>query len=126
MNQVILIGRFCKENELRYTQAGKAYCKNTIAVNRAYEKDVADFFNVTIWGKMAENTANYTRKGSQVAISGRVQNNNYETPTGEKRYSTEIVAERVEFLDSKKDNTHANTGDLNGFQAIEDDDEIPF
>lgn len=139
MNSVIMIGRLTRDPELRFTAgSGKAVATFTIAVNRGYGKDEADFFRVVVWGKQGENCANYLAKGRQVAIQGRLQNNNYETSTGEKRYTTEIVAHTVEFLGSgnRKEGFGGgfnNTGlpdfsddGSDGFQAIEDDDDIPF
>lgn len=139
MNNVTMIGRLTRDPELRFTAgSGKAVATFTIAVNRGFGKDEADFFRVVVWGKQGENCANYLAKGRKVAIQGRVQNNNYETSNGEKRYSTEIVAQTVEFLgggnkNEGHDNGYNNTEHSNflddgsdGFQAIEDDDDIPF
>lgn len=138
MNNVVMIGRLTRDPELRFTAgSGKAVATFTIAVNRQFAKNnEADFFRVVVWGKSGENCANYLAKGRLVGIQGRVQNNNYETNTGEKRYTTEIVADRVEFLESGKGNRTQNNNhspefpDFNdgadGFQAIEDDDDVPF
>ncbi|KXG73892.1 single-stranded DNA-binding protein [Thermotalea metallivorans] len=133
MNQVILIGRLTRDPELRFTAgSGKAVATFTIAVNRPFSKEnEADFFRIVVWGKQGEHCANYLAKGRLVAIQGRLQNNNFETQTGEKRYTTEVVADRVEFLDWG--NKGAGGGfdnssfmDTDGFQAIEEDDDIPF
>ncbi|WP_432405884.1 single-stranded DNA-binding protein [Wukongibacter sp. M2B1] len=141
MNNVVMIGRLTRDPELRFTAgSGKAVATFTIAVNRQFSKNnEADFFRVVVWGKSGENCANYLAKGRLVGIQGRVQNNNYETNTGEKRYTTEIVADRVEFLESGKGNRTQNNNNNNfspefpdfndgadGFQAIEDDDDVPF
>ena len=151
MNNVVLIGRLTRDPELRFTGSGKAVATFTIAVNRAYNRNETDFFRIVVWGKPGENCANYLKKGSQVGIQGRLQNNNYETNSGEKRTSTEIIAERVEFLskasggnESKRgnydNNSNSNSSNNNfqandfsnfndgsdGFQAIEDDDDVPF
>ncbi len=136
MNSVILIGRLTKDPELRYIpNSGTAVTNFTIAVDRPFAKEkTADFFRVVVFGKSAENCSNYLSKGRQVAVSGRLQNNNYETQSGEKRYTTEIIADRVEFLEPK--DKKPNSGNYQedkedslpeGFQALEDDDEeIPF
>lgn len=141
MNNVVMIGRLTRDPELRFTAgSGKAVATFTIAVNRQFSKNnEADFFRVVVWGKSGENCANYLAKGRLVGIQGRVQNNNYETNAGEKRYTTEIVADRVEFLESGKGNRTQNNNNNNfspefpdfndgadGFQAIEDDDDVPF
>jgi len=139
MNNVVMIGRLTRDPELRFTAgSGKAVATFTIAVNRPFSKNnEADFFRVVVWGKSGENCANYLAKGRLVGVQGRLQNNNYETNTGEKRYSTEIVADRVEFLERangnnrrEDDNFNSEIPDFNdgadGFQAIEDDDDVPF
>ena len=103
MNVVTLVGRMARDPELRYTTStGTAMCTFTIAVDRQYSnkegQKVTDFFNVVSWGRQAENIVNYTAKGSLVAIKGSIENNPYETQTGEKRYSTKVNAEYVQFL----------------------------
>lgn len=125
MNNVVMIGRLTRDPELRFTQgSGKAVATFNIAVNRQFSKNnEADFFRVVVWGKTGENCANYLSKGRLVGIQGRVQNNNYETNTGEKRYSTEIVADRVEFLEKANNKDNDN---IDGFQAVENDDDVPF
>ncbi len=134
MNQVVLIGRLTKDPELRFTAgSGKAVATFTVAVNRPFSKEnEADFFRVVVWGKQGENCANYLAKGRLVGIQGRIQNNNYETQSGEKRYTTEVVGERVEFLDrgNKSDQDRDNSGSYSnppGFQSIDEEDpDIPF
>ncbi len=136
MNNVVMIGRLTRDPELRFTAgSGKAVATLNIAVDRPFSRNKeTDFFRVVVWGKFAESCANYLAKGRLVGIQGRLQNNNYETNTGEKRYSTEIVADRVEFLEwgNKRDNSNESSQfpDFNdgsdGFSAIEDDDDVPF
>ncbi|QUH25390.1 single-stranded DNA-binding protein [Serpentinicella alkaliphila] len=142
MNSVILIGRLVKDPELRFTANGKSVATFSVAVNRAYSKtNEADFFNVVVWGKPAENCANYLSKGKLVGLQGEIQNRSYEAKSGDKRYITEIVASRVEFLEwgSKNEQSSRNTFgsnnssssndfddiDLDEFESIEDED-IPF
>jgi single-strand DNA-binding protein len=133
MNQVILIGRLTRDPELRFTAgSGKAIATFSIAVDRGYGTErQADFFRVVVWDKQGESCANYLAKGSLVAVQGRLQNNNYEKD-GVKHYTTEVVANRVKFLDTKKSRDEQNTGfnpsqiDPEGFQAIDDDNDIPF
>ncbi|MDK2918837.1 MAG: single-strand DNA-binding protein [Candidatus Petromonas sp.] len=140
MNNVVMIGRLTRDPELRFTAgSGKAVATFTIAVDRGFGKDSAtDFFRVVVWGKQGENCANYLAKGRLVAVQGRLQNNNYETSTGEKRYSTEIVAHTVQFLGGGSGGSRGqgfdevafdgfnDDSDADGFKAIEDDDDIPF
>jgi len=143
MNCVVLVGRLTKDPELRYIAGtGKPVATFSIAVNRSYVnkegKREADFFNIVVWGKPGENCANYLAKGRLVSIKGALQTRSYETQNGDRRYVTEVVAERVEFLESKgrsENQAPSNTGfektfepvglDTGGFQALDDDD-IPF
>ena len=146
MNKVVLIGRLTKDPELRFTPgSGAAVTSITIAIDRYNNKTgerEADFIPVVIWGKQAENTANYMTKGKQIAISGRIQTRSYEAKDGTKRYVTEVVAEAyggVQFLDSvnkvNQDYQGSNNyGDMNqdrNFNCDEDitpvyDEEMPF
>lgn len=108
MNKVVLLGRLVKDPELRFTPgSGAGVTTITLAVDKYNSKTgqkEADFVPVVIWGKQAENTANYLTKGSQVAISGRIQTRSYDAKDGTKRYVTEVVADQfggVEFVGSK-------------------------
>lgn len=102
MNKIIIIGRMTREPELRYTPTGKEVCKITVAVDRKYKnKDGeygTDFINVTIWNKLAETVAKYTKKGMQVAVEGSLEIDSYEKD-GTKRYTSEIIANDVRFLE---------------------------
>ena len=105
MNSAILIGRLTRDPELRYIPStGKAVATFNIAVDRPYSgKDgqkQTDFFNIVVWGKIAENCANYLAKGRLAAIKGSIQNRSYDAQDGTKRYITEIVADTVQFLES--------------------------
>lgn len=127
MNTVILIGRMTKDPELRYTPNGKAVASFNLAVDRPFknangEKEV-DFINCVQWGKGAEFTAQYTVKGSKVAVEGRLQVRSYEIE-GQKRWIAEVVCGNVEFLDNKKRNEKApeNLGQEVSFS----DEDIPF
>ena len=105
MNTVNLIGRLTKEPELKYTPAGKAVVSFTLAVSRPFKnqngENEADFIMIQAWGKTAENSANFLRKGSQAAVVGRIQTRNYDNQQGQRVYVTEIVADSVQFLDPK-------------------------
>ena len=130
MNVVALIGRWTKEHELRYSQNGTAVLKNSLAVNRPFSKNKeTDFFDITIFGKIAENTANYTKKGMLVGIEGRLQQNRWEDQQGNKRSKVEVIATAVEFLEfadgnNKKDET--GIMEIDGFMALDDTDDVPF
>lgn len=101
MNRVVLVGRLTKDAELRYTPSGVAVASFTLAVNRPFANQQgereADFINVVAWRKTAENLANYTTKGSLVAVDGRLQTRSYEKD-GRRVYVTEVVADTVQFL----------------------------
>ncbi|PLR76187.1 single-stranded DNA-binding protein [Bacillus sp. V3-13] len=105
INQVTLVGRLTKDPELRYTPEGTPVTNVILAVNRNYRNQQgeigADFVACTLWKKVAENTAQYCRKGSVVGITGRIQTRNYENQDGKKVYVTEVVAEGVRFLSAK-------------------------
>ena len=129
MNTVIMIGRLTRDPELRYIpNSGKAVANFDIAVDRQFSKEKeTDFFKVQVWGKMAENCANYLAKGSQAGIRGRIQNRSYEVD-GQKRYATEIIAEEVQFLGTKGEKKEDNAfkpDEVDGFRAL-DDDSCPF
>ncbi|NLO22144.1 MAG: single-stranded DNA-binding protein [Syntrophomonadaceae bacterium] len=98
-NRVILIGRLTQDPELRYTQNGTAVASFTVAVNRKFKRDEADFIPVVVWNKAAENCANYLGKGRLVAVEGRLQIRSYEAQDGQRRRVTEVVADEVKFLD---------------------------
>lgn len=106
MNKIILVGNVCNEIEIRYTSNNTPVASFTIAVNRNHTKEDGtkdtDFINIVVWNKRAENVKNYLDKGSKVGISGRLQVRKYQNERGENRYVTEVVADEVEFLNSKK------------------------
>lgn len=130
MNQVILIGRLTKDPEIRYLSTSQTAVTNfTLAVDRPFSKEkIADFLRIVVYGKSAENCERYLSKGSQVGIQGKIQTGSYETKTGEKRYTTDIIADRVEFLGTSGGKKEPEqTPEEMGFRAFEDDDEgVPF
>ena len=105
MNNVSLVGRITKDLELKYSPSGMAYCKFTLAVNRQFKKEGqpdADFLPVTVFNKQAENLANYMSKGSQIGVNGQIQTGSYEKD-GLTVFTTDIIAQSVQFLEPKKD-----------------------
>ena len=112
MNSVVLVGRLTKDPELRYTSSNRPVTQITVAVNRTFTNQngerEADFINVVIWDKQAENVAKYLTKGRLVAVEGRIQTRNYDNNEGKKVYVTEVVALSVQFLESKGSNTNVN------------------
>ncbi len=129
-NNVVLVGRLCRDPELRYTQNGKAVARFTLAVNREYSKEKeADFINIVVWGKPAENCGNYLRKGRLTAVTGSMRNNNYEDKNGVKHYNMEVLANRVEFLEFGEKKEKEDDGYTNNTQDEFEDlsnEDIPF
>lgn len=138
MNNVALIGRLTRDPELRYIQSGTATSRFTLAVNKDLSKDkkqemesknqpTADFISIVVWGKMAENCANYLVKGRLIGVQGRIQTGSYDKD-GTKVYTTEVVASHVEFLefgDKKNKEDSTSSYDTSGFHPADNDD-IPF
>jgi single-strand DNA-binding protein len=113
MNKVILMGRLTRDPEVRYTQNTNLTVANfSIAVNRRFKREgdteTADFFNVVAWNKTGEFVGKYFKKGQQVLVSGRLQNRNWTDQQGVKHYATDVIAEEVEFADSKKNSDSEN------------------
>src|SRR5690625_1930929 len=117
LNRVVLVGRLTKDPDLRYTPNGVAVANFTIAMHRPFTNQdgtrEADFINCVVWRRPAENLANYMKKGNQVGVDGRLQSRSYEGQDGKTVYVTEVVADSVQFLESKG----ASQGqDTSGFQ----------
>ena len=105
LNRVILMGNLTRDPELRYTPAGKPVARLGVAVNRApytneqgEKVEGVDFFNVVAFGRQAETTHQYLKKGSGVAIEGRLRSRSWETDDGQKRSAVEVAAQNVQFL----------------------------
>ncbi|MBT2601264.1 MULTISPECIES: single-stranded DNA-binding protein [unclassified Oceanobacillus] len=141
LNRVVLVGRLVKDPDLRYTPNGVAVANFTIAVNRPFKNDgeqQADFINAVIWRKPAENLANYMSKGSMIGIDGRIQTRNFEGQDGKTVYVTEVVADSVQFLETKGSNENKQQNNQPSNQSNEDpfknngepidisDDDLPF
>jgi len=105
LNRVVLVGRLTRDPDLRYTPNGHAVANFNIAVDRPFSNQQGergtDFVNCVTWRRQAENLANYMRKGSLIGVDGRVQTRNYEGQDGKTVYVTEILAESIQFLESK-------------------------
>lgn len=147
MNTVVLIGRLTRDPELRYIPgSGAAVSTFTLAVDKGLSKDkkqemesqnkpTADFIRIVVWGKMGENCANYLAKGRLVGVHGRIQTGSYEKD-GTRVYTTDIVANNVEFLEwgdkeSSNNNSNNNSNNSNWDSGIEgfhpvDNEDIPF
>lgn len=124
MNNVVLIGRLTRDPELKYSQAGKAYCRFTVAVNRDFNKDEADFINCLAFGKTAETIAEWLGKGRRIALQGRIQTGSYQNSNGDTVYTTEVVADRFEFIDSQNENSKKSYSNNNN--VLDDNDDFPF
>lgn len=130
MNKVILIGRLVADPEIRYTQSGKAVASYRLAVDRPFKQDgqqEADFINCVAWGKTGEFAGNYLRKGTKIAVEGRIQTGSYEKD-GVKHYTTDIVVDRHEFCESRSSGqaATANSNAGQGFTDMDDDGDLPF
>lgn len=149
MNKVILMGRLTRDPEVRYSQSNGeslAIANYTLAVDRRFvrgnaggDQQTADFINCVVFGKGGEFAEKYLRKGTKIAVTGRIQTRNYTNKDGQKVYVTEVVVEDQEFAESKNANGGQGGGDYSrpsaapsgadeGFMNIPDgiDDEIPF
>ena len=141
MNKVVLIGNLTRDPELQTTNGGVSVCRFSLAVQRRFANSdgerEADFINITVWRNQAENCHKYLKKGSKCAVVGRIQTSSYDAPDGSKRYTTDVVADEVEFIGSR------NGGDGEGYTPSEnagktepkkqtaeleeiDDDSLPF
>ncbi|NLW21766.1 MAG: single-stranded DNA-binding protein [Tissierellia bacterium] len=144
MNNVVLIGRLTRDPELRYIpNTGTPVATFSLAVDKPLSREkkqeleakgqpTADFINIVVWGKQAENCASYLAKGRLTAVQGRIQSRSYDGRDGTRRYVTEVVAERVQFLEWGNDNSSdfgspvTDFPEIDGFEPIDDDDNIPF
>lgn len=123
MNAVQLIGRLTKDPEIRYAEGQMAIARFTVAIDRPPRdgKKEADFPNVVVFGKQAENCGKYTAKGKLIGIEGRIQTGSYTNKNGDKVYTTDVIANRVEFIEwADKQKEEQNSF---GFQPVDD---MPF
>ena len=129
VNKVSLLGRLVKDPEQKITSTGKAYTKVTLAVDRPYkvkdeERQSVDFVPVVIWGKVGEAVFRYCKKGQRLYADGRLQVRSFETKTGERRWVTEVVANRVEFIERRNENSETKTEGTSAFSNM--GEKIPF
>ena len=152
MNKVVLVGRLTRDPEVRYSQGNNAtaVARYTVAVDRRFRRDgdsqTADFIGCVAFGRQAEFAEKYLRKGIKIALTGRIQTGSYTNKDGQRVYTTDVVAENVEFAESKNasagnndggyqnagfgggNNAPAPSGAGDGFMNIPDgiDEELPF
>lgn len=121
INNVTLVGRLTKDPEMKYTKSGVAVVSFTLAVNRTFTnqkgEQQADFISCLAWRKTAVNLADFQRKGNLVGVVGRIQTSNYEGADGKRVYKTEVVAENIHFLESRKNGNTSVTASTNNAQA---------
>ncbi|MFG6369476.1 MAG: single-stranded DNA-binding protein [Lachnospiraceae bacterium] len=142
MNKVILVARLCRDPEVRYTQGenSSVIARFSVAVNRRFKNAEgnydADFINCVAFGKSAEFIEKYFKKGMAIGLTGRLQTGSYTNKEGVKVYTTDIVVEEAEFVESKNSGaasnsntpSNNNTSSSDGFMSIPDgiDEELPF
>jgi single-strand DNA-binding protein len=141
-NKAILVGRLTKDPESQYSQNGKQIAKFTMAVDRQFKKEgeaqaQTDFLRIVCFGKTAEFVGNYFQKGKLVMVEGKIQVSKYQAQDGSTRYSTDIIADNVKFMETKKSNDSESNRPFNNDEVIANDetfdapgesgdDEVPF
>ena len=142
VNKAIILGNLGRDPEVRFTQSGRAVANFTVATTDTWfdqengRQERTDWHNIVVWGKQAETCGQYLSKGRQVYIEGRIQTRSYDDRDGNKRYVTEIVAQRVQFLgggggegrsSGQYESGGASSG-AGGYEAppVPDDDDVPF
>ncbi|MBR5137720.1 MAG: single-stranded DNA-binding protein [Clostridia bacterium] len=141
MNKVFLMGRLVRDPELRMTATGTPVCSFSLAVDRSFarqgEERKADFFNIVAWRNQAEFCKKYLTKGTKIIVIGSIQNRSWDDQNGQKHYATDIIAEEINFAESKRsDNYTQNSPAMSapiatpdsgsGFYPIDDDSDMPF
>ena len=140
VNKVTLIGRLGKDPELKYTASGTPFCRFSMATddswndkNSGERQERTEWHNIVVWGKQAESCGQYLSKGRQVYVEGSIRTRSYDDKSGNKRYITEIVAQRIQFLGGGggtrlPQQTDAGPGDEMGMSGNQPpmDDDIPF
>ena len=149
LNKVMLIGRLGQDPELKNHDGGNSVCNFSIATNETWndkktnEKvENTEWHNIVMWGRLAELASEYLRKGSQVYVEGKLQTRNWDDDSGNKRYKTEVVAFKMEFVDSKPEensseaekfesqNKEGEPNDLKNIRKLQESlgtkDDIPF
>lgn len=136
INNITLVGRLTRDPELMKTQSNISYVRFTLAVNRNFtnqegETD-ADFISCIAWRGQAENLARFMNKGALIGVTGRIETGSYETEEG-RRYTTDVIANNIQFLESKKDREEDNSGYYEHpphqdetKQTQQNDDDLPF
>ena len=133
LNKAMIIGNLGADPELRTTTNGTSVCEMRIATNESWfdkssneRKDRTEWHRVTVWGKTAESCAKFLSKGSKAYVEGRIQTREWEDQSGNKRHTTEIVANSVQFLSTRGESSGPKSGSRPGGNAPFSDDEVPF
>jgi len=139
INRVVLVGNLTRDPELRHTPSGTAVCNLRLAVNTRRKDetgqwvDKPNYFDITVWGNQGERCAQYLTKGRPVAVDGRLEWREWETPEGNKRQAVDVVADTVQFLGSRGDGegggyipSDATATPAGDFPSSPTDDDIPF
>ena len=131
MNSVCLVGRLTRDPEIKVSASGSSYARFAIAVDRRKKDDGADFINIIAFGKTSEFIEKYFRKGQRIGIAGRIQTGSYDGKDGKKVYTFDVIADNVEFVESKSASGPASATPANadGFVNVPDDvmdDGLPF
>ncbi len=144
LNKVILIGHMVADPELKQTPSGVSVCSFTIGVTRRFtkpgEQSQSDFLDIVAWRQQAEFVARYFRKGTAICICGSLQKRSWTAQDGSKRYTTEVVADEISFVERKGDSSrtvsddfgapppayHGGAAETPKFEEIAGDDDLPF
>ena len=140
INRVVLVGNLTRDPELRHTPSGTAVCNLRLAVNTRRKDetgqwvDKPNYFDITVWGNQGERCAQYLSKGRPVAVDGRLEWREWETPEGNKRQAVDVVADTVQFLGGRGDGeggggyipADATATPAGDFPTSPTDDDIPF
>ena len=135
MNTITLLGRATTDIEVKATQAGKSVATFSLAVKRPFTKDTTDFFTIVAWDKQAELLGRYISKGNQLCIRGHLTNRNWTDKQGNKRVSTEVVADEVSFVGNNETATESKPSTYtpsaystapSTFEEVPNDGDLPF
>jgi single-strand DNA-binding protein len=132
LNKVFLIGRLTRDPEMRSTQSGQSVCNFGLATSRTWtnsttkqKEEKTEFHNIVMWGKLAQIASQYLKKGSLVLIEGRLQTRSWEDKTGNKRYTTEIIAESMQ-MGPRSSNASSNNPKSAPANSTVTEEEIPI
>lgn len=130
MNKIILLGRLTRDPDIAMSSKGTLIGKFTVAVPRKYVKEgeerKTDFINVVTFGNLTDFLGKYFKLGQQILICGRLEINQYEDENGESKYSTQVIAEELNFADSKKDDEKLVENFLDDQEKDNNDNDLPF